>query len=157
MILLLSTNFLVLVRQVNFIGEISEMLVGEIIALSADDKNKLNVGSLAVRLYFLWQIISPIIQTMIFLRVAPNLSDQAIFYWNLDSEGHVVCLPHQGTLLMSKKGAPHLNQDFHVSSERANFMIRWIGKGTNFLAVHWSTFCLFVCIFVPQQYKHFSC
>ena len=53
MILLLSTNFLVLVRQVNFIGEISEMLVGEIIALSADDKNKLNVGSLAVRLYFL--------------------------------------------------------------------------------------------------------
>ena len=36
----------------NFIGELSEMLVCETVALSADDKNKLNVGTLAVSRYF---------------------------------------------------------------------------------------------------------
>ena len=38
--------------QVNFISELSEMLFDETVALSADDKNKLNVGTLAVSRYF---------------------------------------------------------------------------------------------------------
>ena len=38
--------------QVNYIGELSEMLVNETVALSTDDKNKLNVGTLAVSRYF---------------------------------------------------------------------------------------------------------
>ena len=38
--------------QVNFVSELSEMLVKETVALSADDKNKLNVGTLAVSRYF---------------------------------------------------------------------------------------------------------
>ena len=36
----------------NFIGELSEMLPDETVAFSADDKNKLNVGTLGVSWYF---------------------------------------------------------------------------------------------------------
>ena len=38
--------------QVNFIGELSEMLLDETVAFSADDKNKLNGGTLVVGRYF---------------------------------------------------------------------------------------------------------
>ena len=36
----------------NFIGELSEMLLDKMVAFSADDKNKLNMGTLAVSRYF---------------------------------------------------------------------------------------------------------
>lgn len=45
-------DFLFTCAQVNFVSELSEMLVDETVALSADDKNKLNVGTLAVSRYF---------------------------------------------------------------------------------------------------------
>ncbi|CAH3118707.1 unnamed protein product [Porites lobata] len=35
--------------QVNFVGELAELFSDETIAISADDKNKVNVGTLAVR------------------------------------------------------------------------------------------------------------
>ena len=38
--------------QVNYVSELSEMLVDETVALSADNKNKLNVGTLALSRYF---------------------------------------------------------------------------------------------------------
>ena len=69
-------------------------------------------------------MISQIILTTIFLTVVLNSSQQATFYWSLGLEGHVVCLPHQGSLVMFKKGVRPLSQHFYIINQGRNFM-KW--------------------------------
>ena len=75
----------------NFVGELAELFSEETIAISADDKNKVNVGTLAVSRHFsinsilyLPRTISPTTPFTVFLIPMPKLFQLDIYY--LDQE-----------------------------------------------------------------------
>lgn len=51
------TDFHYTSAQVNFVGQLAEVFLDETIAISADDKNKVNVGTLAFSRHFSIKII----------------------------------------------------------------------------------------------------